>query len=95
MRSRVYDKAFKLNAVLLHKGGKKWSEVCRELGIPDATLHGWVKQYEQEGEESFVGSGKVKPDSQEVIQLKKQLADARLERDILKKAIAIFSKQQP
>lgn len=95
MRSKSYDKAFKLNAILLYKNGKKWGEVCKELGIPDSTLSGWLKQYEQEGEESFIGSGKIKPDNQEIMLLKKQLADMKLERDILKKAVAIFSKQQP
>lgn len=94
MRFKIYDKAFKLSAIELYKNGKSWSEVCKGLGIPGSTFSGWLKQYREQGEMGFTGSGNIKPENQEVILLKKQLADARLERDILKKAVAIFSKQQ-
>jgi len=57
MRSRNYDREFKLNAVRLHpNGGKKASKV----GIPDSTFFLWVKEYSENREDSFRGSGKVK-----------------------------------
>ena len=43
MRSRTYDKEFKLNAIELYKNGKKWTDVCKELGIPESTFCGWLR----------------------------------------------------
>jgi transposase len=94
MRSRTYDKEFKLNAIELYKNGKKPAEVCKDLGIPAATFHGWREQFNEEGAKSFPGSGNIKESDKELFLLKKELADTQLERDILKKALAIFSRQK-
>jgi transposase len=94
MAQRIYDKEFKMNAVKLYKSGKKAADVCRDLGIPDATFYYWIEQYGQEEENSFRGSGKPKASNEETMRLRKELEDVKLERDILKKAVAIFSKQK-
>lgn len=94
MARRSYDKEFKLNAINLHKGGKSASNVCKDLGIPEPTFYYWLDQYEKEKEDSFKGSGKPKASNEEVVRLKKELEDVKMERDILKKAVAIFSKQK-
>lgn len=94
MRSRTYDREFKLNAISLLKKGKSSAEICRDLGIPDSTFSGWLKAYDEEGENAFLGSGTIKASNQDVHALQKQLEDIKLERDILKKALAIFSKQK-
>jgi len=94
MAQRKYDKEFKLNAISLYDGGKTAAAVCRDLGIPDATFYYWLEQYGTEGENSFRGSGKPKASNEEVVRLRRELEDAKLERDILKKAVAIFSKQK-
>ena len=92
MKARTYDKEFKLNAISLHKSGKSAGQVCRDLGIPESTFSGWIKVYEKRGKEAFVGSGN--PTDQCLHAMKKELEDIKLERDILKKALAIFSKQK-
>jgi transposase len=93
MSTRNYDREFKLNAVKLYReGNKSLHQTSKDLGVPISTLSGWIKEFEAYGEESFPGSGKLKPCNEELYLLKKQLADVTLERDILKKAIAIFSK---
>lgn len=92
MRLRSYDKEFKLNAIELYKKGKSPAEVCKGLGIPDATFYSWLEKYKKNGEKGFPGSGNVKDFDKEMLRLKKELADAQLERDILKKALAIFSR---
>ena len=94
MRSKSYDKEFKLNAVKLHLNGKSAGQVCRDLGIPGSTFSGWVKEYKKEDGRCFSGSGKPKPGDEEFVKPQKKLADVELERDILKKAVAIFSKQK-
>jgi len=48
--------------------------------------------FKENGENSFVGSGSSQPHNEEVFRLRKELADVKQERDILKKAVAIFSK---
>lgn len=91
-RARNYDKEFKLNAVALHKeSGLSYKQISEELGIPTSTLVGWVKEQEASGSESFPGKGYIKQSDTEVAQLRKELAIAREERDILKKALGIFS----
>lgn len=94
MRARTYDREFKKNAVELYKSGKTLSQVCKDLDIPGSTLNGWIKQYKVEGEKSFPGSGHIKASNQEMHDLRKELDNVRMERDILKKALAIFSKQK-
>ena len=94
MKIRTYDKEFKLNAVKMLKTKNSGAELCRDLGIPTTTFYTWVKEYGLEGENSFSGSGNIKDSNQELFQLKKELENAKMERDILKKALAIFSKQR-
>ena len=90
---RKYDREFKINAVKLYReSGKILEEIAKDLGVPKTTLYCWVKEYKELGENSFPGSGILKPCNEELYRLKKQLADVTMERDILKKAVAIFSK---
>jgi transposase-like protein len=91
--NRKYDKEFKLNAVKLYQeSGKKCGEIAKNLGVPKSTLCTWIKEYEVNKDKGFRGSGFVKPSNEEIHLLKKQLADVTMERDILKKAVAIFSR---
>lgn len=92
MKARTYDKEFKLNAISLYKSGKGKRRVCRDLGIPESTFFDWVKAYEEKDKKAFVGSGNSV--DKNLCAIKKELEDVRLERDILKKALAIFSKQK-
>jgi transposase len=54
----------------------------------------WVNQYKEDPENAFPGNGKLKPEDEELRQLKRQLRDVTEERDILKKAVSIFSRVQ-
>ena len=95
MRSRKYDREFKLNAIKLYENsGKKASEICKDLGIPDSTLCTWIKEYRKNGENSFPGSGKINASNEKLYELQKKLKDVQMERDILKKALAIFSQKK-
>lgn len=94
MKQRIYDKEFKLNALELYKSGKSGTDICNDLGIPMATFWYWLRQLKAEGATSFVGSGKIKPANDEAYRLKKELDAVKMERDILKKALAIFSRQK-
>jgi transposase len=68
-------------------------EICRELDIPTSVLSRWRRESDAYGRNSFPGRGnpKLTDEQREISELKKRLRDAELERDILKKAIAILS----
>jgi len=67
--------------------------VAQELDIHPNLLHLWRRRLREEGDKAFVGRGRVKPENAEVRQLRKALKKMKEERDILKKALAAFSKQ--
>lgn len=89
--TQKYDKEFKVNAVKIYlSNDKSMEQIARDLGISRASLGHWVTQYKKEGERSFPGSGHVI--EEELKALKRELYLVRQERDILKKAVAIFSE---
>lgn len=89
---RTYDKEFKNNAVALYKeGGKSYQVVAASLGIPCATLVGWVKAKEISGDSAFPGKGHLTAEEERFRALERENERLKRERDILKKALAIFS----
>jgi transposase len=91
---KIYEPAFKIKAVELSNERSNITELSRELGIPVSMLYKWRKEYNQFGQGSFPGKGVLKqtPEQKTISELEAKLKDAELERDILKKAIGIFSK---
>jgi transposase len=92
---RTFTKEFKLEAVQLVKtSNKPLAQIARELGIGDSTLHHWRKLFAEQGEQAFPGSGHQMPEVEEIRRLKRENEVLRQERDILKKALGIFSRGQ-
>jgi transposase len=90
---RKFDKQFKIDAVkLLERSGKTISEIADDLGIEPYALSRWRQDFTKNKEKAFPGEGN--PRDEELFRLKKELADVTMERDILKKAVAIFSKTE-
>lgn len=90
---RTYDRDFKINAVNLHKSsGRSINLIAQELGLSTSTLSKWIREYTRDEKESFPGKGHIKDRDAEVMALRKELIHLRQERDILKKAVAIFSE---
>jgi len=90
---RKFDREFKVEAVrLISRGDKTLSQVARDLGIHETVLSRWKRQIADDPAFSFPGKGRLKPADEEMRQLRKQVRDLTEERDILKKALAIFSK---
>ncbi len=90
---RTFDKEFKMEtARLIVEGGRSLNQLSRDLGIHENVIRKWKKQYLKDAEHAFPGKGHMKPEEEEIRKLKKELDDIREERDILKKALAIFSK---
>ena len=92
---RTFTKEFKLEAVqLVQRSGKSQAQIARDLGLADSTLHHWCKEFAEQGSQAFPGSGHQTAQEEELRRLKRELEVTRQERDILKKALAIFSRSQ-
>ena len=90
---KVYTREFKEEAVrLAQTSGKSITQVARELGISDTSIHQWRKELTQQGKEAFPGSGHQTPLEEENRRLKRELERVQQERDIVKKVVSIFSR---
>lgn len=91
---RQFDPEFKIRAVkMMLEENLPLVEVARRLEVHQNQLINWKNEYLRAGEkEAFPGHGRQKSQDEEMKRLRKDLADAQEERDILKKALAIFSK---
>ena len=93
-KRRHFTREFKRDAVqLVTEKGMPVGKVARDLDIHPNLLHLWRREFLKDGERAFTGKGCVKPENAEIRKLRKELERAREERDILKKALAVFSKQ--
>src|SRR5690349_20183475 len=83
-RRKRYDRQFKLDAVnLVISGGRSVAEVARDLGINENSLHKWKRELSREGSEAFPGKGRLSPQEEELRRLRRELAQAVEDRDIL------------
>jgi len=87
-----YPEEFKAEAVQLVRSypEKSISELSRELGLSDQTLHNWVKQAQIDHGER---EGLTTEEREELRRLRKEVRILREEREILKKAAAFFAKE--
>jgi transposase len=95
---RSYAKEFKLEALeLLKRGDKSASEIERELGITTGMLLKWKQRYQviEQGEhaEKQLGPSDLEGAKAEIRRLQRELAAVEEEREILKKALNIFSRK--
>lgn len=94
-KRRIYSKEYKLEIIRQIKDGeKRVSEMAFELGIAAGQIYRWIREHDKYREDSFPGQGKLPEQEDELKKLRKQLADSKEELEILKKAIAIFSKKK-
>ena len=91
---KAYPKEFKLMSVELSNTRNDLTALAKELEIKPSLLYRWRKEFSSKQDTSFPGNGKVilTETEQELARLKKELRDTQMERDILKKAVGIFSK---
>ena len=93
-KRQKYDREFKRKAVELSFARGNAKEIAEELDIRQELLYRWRREYQRYENNSFPGQSKPKMTDleRENAQLKKALRDAKMERDILKKAVSIFSR---
>lgn len=91
-RKRTYPAEFKKEAVRLWETTDKSAiEIEAELGITHGLLNKWKRKLNANEPVAFPGRGQREPEQEKIRRLERQLAIAEQERDILKKAVAIFS----
>ena len=93
---RHFDQQFKVDAVrLLSESGNGVAEVARNLGIGRNQLDRWKKQLlgKKTAQAAFPGNGNIGGDKREIEELRRELARVKEEREILKKAMAVFSRR--
>ena len=89
---RKYSKEFKLQAAkLVTEQGYSCDQAGKRLGTTGWSVRNWIKQFQQAGE--LLSQNNTQPKIDEIRQLRKELAQLRMENDILKKAAAYFAKE--
>jgi len=94
-KRRTYSKEYKLDVIQQSYHRDNIRELADELGIDPGLIYAWRSEYKKKPQQSFPGKGipNQTPDQKQLAELKKELADVRMERDILKKAMGIFTKK--
>ena len=89
---RTYTREFKIEAAKLsYNSDKPVEEIAKSLGVSQSSLNRWRREYREDPDQAFPGQGQQKERDAEVARLKKELKQAQLENEILKKAAAIPS----
>ena len=90
---KVYTREFKIEAVrLTTEGGLSVAQAARDLGINENTLHNWRRQFRQWGAPPNAGKSELTV-AEENRRLRRDLQQAREERDFLKKAAVWLARE--
>ncbi|SRR5258706_15272911 len=99
LEPHTYTRDFKLEAVRLSESNEKTvAQIARDLGIPERVLYRWrreLRELRERPEQAFPGKGHQSELEEENRRLRRELELLKQEREILKKAVAIFSRGQP
>ena len=88
---KKYDQEFREGAVrIVEESGKPIAQIARDLGVNEGTLGNWVARareaHEDRGELS-------KDDLEELKRLRAEVAELRMERDVLKRSVVLWVKE--
>ena len=89
---RKYSKEFKLQAAtLVTEQGYSYDKAAKRLGTTGWSIRNWVTKFRQSGD--LPSQTETRPKVDELRQLRKELAQLKMENEILKKAAAYFAKE--
>ncbi len=93
MNNKNFTEDYKKEIVkLVTELGKKPADVAQDIGVSAVTVRRWVRQYNDHGDDAFPGKGNLLPADAEKKALEKEIKSLKEENAILKKAMAIFSR---
>jgi len=88
-KRRKYTAEYKQEAVrLVRQSGRPVDHVAKDLGIPSSCLFAWLAAT---GDSMTETTSFAERD--EIVRLRREVAELRMERDFLKKAAAFFAKE--
>jgi transposase-like protein len=93
---RKYSKEFKIEAIrMLENGGKPLAEIERDLGISKGLLWKWKESFRRQPrqEEAFPGNGRLTETEARIRQLERENAMLKQDKEILKKVLVMYSKE--
>ena|SRR5690606_17795621 len=95
LKRKQYTKEFKLDAIsLVMDQGLTIAEAARSLEINTNMLNRWIKESQADNNgQAFRGNGKLTPEQEEIRNLKLQIKQLKLERQILKEAAVFFARE--
>ena len=92
-KNKHHSQEFKMDAIrLAESSGKTIIAIEKDLGLSRGLLNRWKKEAQEAGTDAFPGSGHMTAEASELKQLERENSILRQERDILKKAVAIFAQ---
>ena len=93
-KRRSFDREFKQMVIELSHNREDVAALASELDISADLIYRWRREATTYQNASFPGQGNkiLTEEQKEIARLRKELRDAQIERDILKKAVSIFSK---
>ena len=92
---RYFDKEFKVEAIqLINEGKRSVRDIAKDLDTHPNLLHQWRRKYRADMEHTFPSKGHMKPPEKKIRRLQRENEDLREEKEIFKKALAIFTKDQ-
>jgi transposase len=86
-----YPEQFRREAVELVRSGRSISDVAGGVGVSQQSLRNWVKQFQLDLRER--DDGLTSAEREELRRLRRENARLRQERDILKRATALFARE--
>ena len=94
LQRKKYTREFKIKAIELAELRRDVTSVAEDLGVERTMIYRWKREMDKDQQTCFSGNGKANltDQEQELKRLQGELDEVRMERDILKKAISIFSK---
>ncbi|NDH06749.1 transposase [bacterium] len=93
LKRKTYSREYKIGAIqMVDQKGMTMREVSEALGINDGMLWRWRKEYKEGKLQSFPGNGRMSDKDAEIARLRQENRRLQAERDILKKATALFAR---
>jgi transposase len=90
---RLYSREFKLKVLREHESGKGAAQVCREHEIAPSNLHRWKKEFGENPNQAFSGSGNLYKENAKIAELERLLGQSHAEIAFLKKTLDVLEKK--